>query len=274
MTDEQGTSNSGILAELNKPIARMKRRFVKWKYRNQPHLREFPGTGGHVLDACIAYNQHGAYCVPWHLRRRPAARKVFAGKVYEEATIALMIEHSAAGDSVHAGTFFGDFLPALSAGIAIDARVWAFEPNPESYRCADVTCSLNKLENVTLTHAGLGAELGMLALRLRDDSGRRLGGKSHLLAEAGPEKDGDTTEQVKVVTVDEAVPADRLVTVLQLDVEGFETPALLGALETIGRCRPLLILETLPEESWLDQHLFPLGYRLAQRVDRNFVLST
>ena len=171
----------GPLSELAKPFARMRRRFIKWKYRNQPHFRAFPGADDRVLDACIAYNRHGAYCVPWHLRRRPAARKVFAGKVYEEATIELMLAAAPGGDIVHAGTFFGDFLPALARGIEAGSRVWAFEPNPESYRCAAVTCELNQLDAVALTHAGLGAEEGTLQIQLRDAAGKRLGGRSHLL---------------------------------------------------------------------------------------------
>ena len=42
---------------------------------------------------------------------------------------------------------------------------------------------------------------------------------------------------------------------MQLDVEGHEQQALLGAMLTIARCRPLLILETLPAEDWIEEHL-------------------
>jgi hypothetical protein len=45
-----------------------------------------------------------------------------------------------------------------------------------------------------------------------------------------------------------------------------------GAMETIRRCKPIIIVETLPSEDWLSQNLFPLGYRLAEPVYYNSVL--
>ncbi len=270
MRERENPAPKTLLSELSKPFARARRRYIKRKYRNQPRFRAFPGVDGQVLDACIAHNHFGAYCVPWHLRKRPAARKVFAGTAYEEATINLMVGECNEGDMVHAGTFFGDFLPALSRGVESGAAIWAFEPNRESFRCADLTCRLNNLNNVQLEHAGLGAEMSELAIRIADEGGRRLGGKSHLLAESY-EDQAAGVEQVRVVTVDEAVPAERSVSVVQLDVEGFETQALAGAMGTITRCRPLIILETLPPQNWIDENLVPLGYHMAEMVDRNFV---
>jgi Methyltransferase FkbM domain len=74
------------------------------------------------------------------------------------------------------------------------------------------------------------------------------------------------------VTVDETVPSDRKVSIIQLDVEGFEKPALAGALMTIQRCKPIIILETLPEEGWLSENIMRLGYRIAGTVHGNTLL--
>jgi hypothetical protein len=57
-----------------------------------------------------------------------------------------------------------------------------------------------------------------------------------------------------------------------LDVEGAEDAALLGAMATIQRSRPALIIETVPREgSSLHEELHKLGYRvdckLAERVN-------
>jgi len=65
---------------------------------------------------------------------------------------------------------------------------------------------------------------------------------------------------------------ERRVAVVQLDVEGFEEPALEGGLRTISRCRPVIVLETPPSRPWFDRHLAPLGYRIEQRIDDNVVL--
>jgi hypothetical protein len=79
---------------------------------------------------------------------------------------------------------------------------------------------------------------------------------------------------VRVVTVDETVPPDRAVSIVQLDVEGFEQNALMGAYKTILRCKPILLVETLPKEEWLAENIFPLGYRVAGNLHGNTVLKT
>ena len=169
------------------------------------------------------------------------------------------------GDVVHAGTFFGDFLPALAMR---DGMVWAFEPNRESYRCAQITTALNDLRNVRLTHAALSEAAGEAVLAISNRRGLSYGGGSRLISGSS---DGLGTETVPLVTIDEAVPSDRLVGLLQLDVEGHEQRALLGAMLTIQRCRPLIILESLPPQAWLSQHLGT--YRVTGVVSGNTVLE-
>ena len=43
-------------------------------------------------------------------------------------------------------------------------------------------------------------------------------------------------------------------------------------METIRRCRPLIILETRPDASWISENLYPLGYQEAGRVQYNSIL--
>src|SRR5213082_2315512 len=63
--------------------------------------------------------------------------------------------------------------------------------------------------------------------------------------------------------------------IIHLDVEGYETPALEGALETIRRCRPIFIVETKPVDAWLNANLAPLGYKAGDRpLDANTVFFT
>ncbi|MCK6370339.1 MAG: FkbM family methyltransferase, partial [Gammaproteobacteria bacterium] len=74
-------------------------------------------------------------------------------------------------------------------------------------------------------------------------------------------------ENVPIVSVDEAVPADRQVSIIQLDVEGFEQLALAGALKTIARCRPAIMVEVRAESDllssdWLARNILKLGYRM------------
>ena len=237
--------------------------------RTNPSFVRFQGESDAVLQCCIAYNKYGGYCVPLSSRHRPAAKKVLAGDVWEPETIEFLMSHCEDGDIVHAGTFFGDFLPALPQTLAPSAKVWAFEPNPENYLCAKITTSINGVENkIELMNAGLGERRESLSMITTDTDGRSLGGSSRIINN-NCEKDAIT---VPIVPIDEIVPSDRKVSVIQLDVEGFEQSALSGALRTIRRCRPILILETLPEERWLSENIFRLGYRSQGVIHGNTIL--
>jgi FkbM family methyltransferase len=211
------------------------------RLRNAPRLR---------APYVIAANEHGMYCLPRKALHRPACQAILRGEVWEAETVRFLVDE-AKGDIVHAGTFFGDFLPALSRAYE---RVWAFEPNADSFKCAETTVRLNDLANVTLRNSGLGREAGRASMTTERD-GVYLGGGSFIVEEAG---------SIRIETIDSIVPADAQVGMIHLDVEGYEGPALEGARETIRRCRPILILEAVPG---------PVeGYREAATLNANHVL--
>ena len=238
--------------------------------QRQPRFPQpLPATPG-ALSAVIAYNRFGGYAIPNQSLHRPAAQAVLAGGVWEEATIACMIAHAGDGDIVHAGTYFGDFLPALSAAIAPAAKIWAFEPIAANHACAAITMRLNGLANVELTQAALGCGAEMLTMVTHDARGRAMGGGSHVAENPDP---SGPTERVRQILLDDAIPAQRNVTVLQLDVENFEKQALSGALALLARCKPLLILETVPQSDWFAEHIGSLGYAFQSEVSRNSVFS-
>jgi hypothetical protein len=103
---------------------------IKERYfsRRRPKLIVFKGKDESVLQCCIAYNKFGGYCVPLSSCYRPAAQRILSGKVYEPETIAFLTSHCGKGDVIHGGTFFGDFIPALSRALAPGYKLWAFEP--------------------------------------------------------------------------------------------------------------------------------------------------
>jgi FkbM family methyltransferase len=202
--------------------------------------------------------------------QRPAAQRIMAGRVWEKQTLRFLTSQWRDGDMVHAGTYFGDFLPALSAACPEGSRIWAFEPNPESFRCAQATVAINDCREVELTNAGLGAGESAATMAVCDRRGRGLGGMSRLLE--GPGEDSGVVT-VQVVAIDDVVPEDRHVSMLQLDVEGHEGPALQGAMGTIERCRPVLVLETVPEGEPVMDKLSGLGYRTRRTVNHNTVLT-
>lgn len=230
-----------------------------------------PDNFDSVLQCSMAYNKYGGYCVPLSSSHRPAAKKILSGDVWEPNTLEFLMSRCGAGDVVHAGTFFGDFLPALSQSSAQGSRIWAFEPNPENYRCAFITTCINGLKNVELINAGLGESQGFLQMVTSGTDGMSLGGASRMVRETD-EGNTEGAISVEVVAVDEVIPSERKISIIQLDVEGFEKPALAGALKSIRRWKPVLILEGLPDEEWLSANILQLGYRMAGVADDNTIL--
>lgn len=216
----------------------------------------------------VAQNEFGSYCVPEASMQRPAARTVLMGGIWERGTIDYIADNCHA-DLVHAGTYFGDFLPALSRRLPNGSQIWAFEPNPDNYRFAEATIRLNSLENIRLSPCGLGERRETVQLEVRTAAHRSMGGASRVVSEGA---DAERVTEIGVVALDDAIPSERTVDLIHLDVEGYEQPVLAGALKLIARCRPLLVLEGLPSAAWIDQYLVPLGYRVANKVDENTIL--
>jgi FkbM family methyltransferase len=217
-----------------------------------------------ALQCVIASNEFGSYCVPRSSLHRPAAQAILGAKVWEAETIAFMRDNCGNGDIVHAGTYFGDFLPALASAISPGALIWAFEPNRENYRCASITIELNAIhDRVKLANAALGSAEGRVMLSVTDDSGRSLGGASHI--------NPSGKESVAQITLEALIPRGRCISILQLDVEGYEEQALRGAEQLIRDHRPILILETVPLSNWFDNLLKDCNYHLAQQVAANSV---
>lgn len=136
-------------------------------------------------------------------------------------------------------------------------RVYTFEPDPISLDCL----VRNVLSNVVVSNAALGASSGTCGLVHRS-----LG--SHRVVE------GDT---VPMTTIDALGLTD--VDLIQLDVEGYEWHALMGGLETIAKCHPLIQVELRgftdkygQTDSDVRSLLGDLGYReVAQRPGSDFV---
>ncbi|MGZ8185402.1 MAG: FkbM family methyltransferase [Methylococcaceae bacterium] len=228
-----------------------------------------------ALKCSVSYNKYGGYCVPESSRHRPAARKILAHDIHEPKTIEFLISHCGNGDIVHAGTYFGDFLPALSKACIPSAKVWAFEPNPENYRCAKITIQINDLKNVELANAGLGAQKETLLMKISDENGQALGGASRISGKDSSDISGGI-EPVDIVTIDDSVGSDRHISIIQLDVEGHEKQALSGALKTIQRCLPIIIVEILPdstllESDWFATNIQSLGYKIFDMVHGNTI---
>jgi FkbM family methyltransferase len=222
------------------------------------------------VDCTLCENAFGRYCVPKSSQHRPASQEVLRGRVWERETIEFMRRHALDRDVVHAGMFFGDFLPGLAPALSPGRKIFAFEPNPESFACAQWTALLNGLTNVDMRNAGLG-EATKSALMRTLENGKAIGGASHLLRANGDYKSiQNDIIWVDVVTIDEILPPVADVGIIQLDVEGYEKYALIGGINTIRKDRPIIILENVPQDV-VDEFLIPIGYRRGDAINGNTI---
>ncbi|MBR8828573.1 MAG: FkbM family methyltransferase [Gomphosphaeria aponina SAG 52.96 = DSM 107014] len=216
-------------------------------------------------ECIVASNVHGMYCVPPSSKHRPACQHIIQGKVWEANTIEFMVQNCGLGDIVHAGIFFGDFLPALSRNLRISAKIWAFEPIAENFHCAEWTVRINNLTNVNLNNFALSNTNSVATFQVQDETGKPLGGASHFTKK---EIKDEQAEKISCKKLDDLIPSDREVSIIQLDVEGHEAQALAGGINLIKRCLPIIILEQSPRK-WIEQNLSPLGYEEVGKVHIN-----
>ncbi len=255
---------------IRRVIKELRVKLEKREKKRNARYTEPINSKANVLDAFIAYNEYGGYCIPSNCITRPAVRRLLDGRAHEPNTIKYMRENCGKGDIVHAGTFFGDFLPALSSAISEKARIWAFEPNFDNYRCARMTIILNDLKNVNLKNLGLGEEKATKRLRIQRPSGEFMGGGSEIIKDN--DQGGGTIVDIPIKSLDSCIPADRNISIIQLDVEGYEEQALKGAIATIKRCKPILILEDetdSTEDDWFQDNIKSLGYSKMGEIHRN-----
>lgn len=142
------------------------------------------------------------------------------------------------------------------------ARVHAFEPVEEHRQC--FAKNINGSGSVTLHACALGSQNGSISINTtRSSSG-----------DSWVNGDGD----IPMRTLDDFDLPD--VDFMKLDCEGYELHALHGAVETLKRCRPVVIVEQKPNraqkfgltERGAVGYLESLGYRLAREISGDFIL--
>lgn len=222
------------------------------------------------MDYVLGENQYGRYCIPAESRHRPAARAILAGEVWEPETTAFIADQGRHGDVVTGGAYFGDMLPAAAMG---GHTVYAAEPNPVNFAAAQSTLEANGIANVRLLNAGFGAKAGARRIEVAAAGGEPHGGGSWITSQLRISRRAATRLPCALVVIDDLVPPERDVALIHLDVEGFEKQALRGAMGTIERCLPQLLLESRPRSGHVARRLASLGYRDVAEMDGNTLLS-
>lgn len=138
---------------------------------------------------------------------------------------------------IDVGTNIGETLLNF-AKINQDGRNIGFEPVPYLYETAKNNIALNKFENIELVNKGLSSFKEKLSFR---ETGENNSGGTFLTRE----NNAEDPCSVEVVRLDDVVVWDGIenVSLIKIDVEGFEMEVLKGASDTLRRFRPTVFVE-------------------------------
>lgn len=114
----------------------------------------------------------------------------------------------------------------LAARAVPQGQVLAFEPNPITAERMRTNLRLNGIDNVIVRASAVGSRAGTATLTAR------LGPGDHIELDQSSEVD---TVTVPVTTLDAAVDRIARISLIKIDVEGFEVEVLRGATELLGR---------------------------------------
>ncbi len=133
------------------------------------------------------------------------------------------------------------------AQLAYEGHVYAFEPVKEMAKRLSQNCSLNRVENVTIVDCALGVRNETLPISV-NIAGVGLEGTSSLTGSFHVEDHPENyeTRNVPVRKLDDLIQElgiDRRINLIKMDTEGFETFVIEGALETLRKNKPVMIIE-------------------------------
>lgn len=168
------------------------------------------------------------------------------------------------GSVISAGTYVGGLLPMLSKHAS---TVYAWEPVKEHHACTQKMLRINRIPNVILHRAALGNSNDGIDITTGCSGSKWLGGASSIIVNGevvSPLLTTGTwkwrTQHVAQHCIDD-FEYDNL-SILQLDLEGYELPALQGSLRTLRTHKPVLIIENPNSE--LDMWIQEQGYSLLE----------
>jgi FkbM family methyltransferase len=189
---------------------------------------------------------------------------------FEYHLIRFIVDHLRADSIVlDIGAHHGEFAVPLAYEMKTrqwSSKVWSFEPDPENFRCLQHNLSINGLS----AHA----ELRMVAVSDQATESTELlcpfDNSSNTLSRNAAYAIGDELPTVKrrlvkTVRIDDIDFGPAAIAIVKIDIQGSEPDALLGAMATLTRHRPIVVVEVV--ESWpraadVERILSGLGYTI------------
>ena len=215
-------------------------------------MRNIIQLGGHQR---LIEGKHGFFIYNLHDHYVGRALELYGE--YSEAEMMLFeMFTSLGGDVIEVGANIGSHTVPLSKAIK-GAMIHAFEPQPVVFQNLCANISINCCENALVWPFAVGSAPGRLVVPNVNYSNHGNFGAVSLMQE------GDGFE-VSVITLDNYAKNLESICLLKIDVEGMEREVLLGAQETINRCRPVIYVENdrVDKSKALIETCWDMKYRL------------
>jgi len=172
---------------------------------------------------------------------------------FERAEIACLSHHAAPGSfAFDVGAHVGIFAIPLARAVGSDGTVVALEPVGSNVSRLRQNLLENSIQNVVVRQAAAADYVGELRINVASDSAFHSAAEVHRDTE-------DRVSRKRRATLDSTttpcVTLDRVwadageprVSVMKIDVEGFELRVLAGATRLIDRCTPVILAEASTE---------------------------
>jgi FkbM family methyltransferase len=178
------------------------------------------------------------------------------------------------------GAFVGFYTQRLSQLVGARGEVWAFEPVPETFSVLSYVVRVLSLNNVRVLNLALSDSDGQAVMEIPR---YRYGGESLYDARIVSTQSGPDLRAIPIQrrTLDSMLSRDgaslRTVRFMKLDVEFHELQTVCGAIDTIRRDHPVILMELLGtadpsnSRSKLLNMLAVQGYKAFRCADRKFV---
>jgi FkbM family methyltransferase len=231
------------------------------------------------------FKQFVAFVVPRPLlvaaKKRYYAALLEDPKTPREADMEALNQIVRPGDfALDIGAFVGFYTQRLSQLVGATGEVWAFEPVPETFSVLSYVVRVLSLNNVRLLNLALSDSDGQAVMEIPR---YRAGGESLYDARMVSTRSGSDLRAIPIQrrTLDSMLSRDgasrRTVRFMKLDVELHELQTVCGAIDTIRRDHPVILLELLGtadssnSRSKLLNMLAVQGYKVFRCADRKFV---
>lgn len=180
------------------------------------------------------------------------------GEIWEHAIVQLIKKYAKKGTvAVDLGSHIGTHLLSMAQAVGDEGYVLGIEPQKKMFSELRMNMLLNRCQNVGVYRCAVGRDYGRVQMNPAyqwNEGGTAIG------------SGGDFAE---------LIPLDSLklhhVSLMKIDVEGYEDEVLAGATETISRDRPTIIIELMDGSPMLEQKrqatiktLEKLGYAVSK----------